>query len=94
MVDYQRRAFVRALQKGVKIVIGTDAGGFPWTELTQAKEFEYYAGELLGQQDNFGSVAPGLFADIVAVSGDSLKDITELQRVRFVMRGGTVYLSQ
>lgn len=52
------------------------------------------AAELLGQQDNFGSVAPGLFADIVAVIGDPLKDITELQRVRFVMKGGTVYLSQ
>lgn len=52
------------------------------------------ATELLGQRDNFGSVAPGLFADIVAVSGDPLKDITELQRARFVMKGGTVYLSQ
>ncbi len=111
MVDHQRAAFGRALKKGVKIVMGTDVGGFPWTELNQAKEFEYYvqygmtpmqaiksgtslAAELLGQQENFGSVAPGLFADIVAVSGDPLKDITELQRVRFVMKGGTVYLSQ
>ncbi len=111
MVEHQRAAFGRALKKGVKIVMGTDVGGFPWTELNQAKEFEYYvqygmtpmqaiksgtslAAELLGQQDNFGSVAPGLFADIVAVSGDPLKDITELQRVRFVMKGGTVYLSQ
>ena len=41
-----------------------------------------------------GSVAPGLFADIVAGAGDSLRDITELQRVRFVMRDGTVYLTQ
>jgi imidazolonepropionase-like amidohydrolase len=111
MVDHQRAAFQRALQKGVKIVMGTDVGGFPWREINQAKEFEYYvqygmtpmqaiksgtslAAELLGQQDSFGSVAPGLYADIVAVSGDPLKDITELQRVRFVMKGGTVYLSQ
>jgi imidazolonepropionase-like amidohydrolase len=111
MVDHQRAAFQRAVKKGVKIVMGTDAGGFPWPEINQAKEFEYYvqygmtpmqaiksgtslAAELLGQQDNFGSVATGLFADIVGVAGDPLKDITELQRVKFVMKGGTVYLSQ
>jgi len=111
MVDHQRAAFARALKKGVKIVMGTDAGGFPWTEINQAKEFEYYvrygmtpmqaiksgtslAAELLGQQDSFGSIAPGLFADLVAVAGDPLRDITELQRVKFVMKSGTVYLSQ
>src|SRR5712671_5352928 len=42
MVEHQRRAFTRALKKGVRIVLGTDVGGFPWTELNQAKEFEYY----------------------------------------------------
>src|SRR6266511_3624903 len=42
MAEHARRAFGRALQKGVKIVLGTDVGGFPWTELNQAKEFEYY----------------------------------------------------
>ena len=111
MVDYQRAAFRRALRKGVKIVLGSDVGGFPWTEINQAREFEYYvqygmtpmqaiksgtalAAELLGQQDNFGSIAPGHFADIVAVAGDPLQDITELQRMQFVMKGGTVYLSR
>jgi len=111
MVAYQRAAFGRALKKGVKIVLGTDVGGFPWTEIHQAKEFEYYvqygmtpmqaiksgtslAAESLGQQDNLGTIAPGRFADIVAVAGDPLRDITELQRVKFVMKGGTVYLSQ
>ena len=109
MVEHQRRAFARALTKGVKIVLGTDAGGFPWTELSQAKEFAYYvqygmtpiqaiksgtslAAELLGRQD-VGAIAPGMSADVVAVAGDPLTDITELQRVRFVMKGGTVYLS-
>jgi imidazolonepropionase-like amidohydrolase len=111
MVDRQRAAFARAVRRGVKVVMGTDVGGFPWTEINQAKEFEYYvqygmtpmqaiksgtslAAELLGQQDNFGTIAPGQFADIVAVSADPLRDITELQRVKFVMKGGTVYLSQ
>jgi imidazolonepropionase-like amidohydrolase len=109
MVDHQRRAFARAVKKGVKIVLGTDVGGFPWTELNQAKEFAYYvqygmtpmqaiksgtslAAELLGQADG-GTIAAGQAADLVAVQGDPLKDITELQRVRFVMKSGTVYLS-
>jgi len=109
MVEHQRQAMARALKKGVKIVLGTDVGGFPWPELNQAKEFEYYvqygmsplaaiksgtslAAELLGQSE-LGAVAPGMYADVVAVSADPLKDITELQRVRFVMKGGVVYLS-
>ncbi len=110
MVEHQRQAFGRALKKGVRIVLGTDVGGFPWTELNQAKEFEYYvqygmtpmqaikagtsvAAELLGQPD-LGIVAPGAFADLVAVAGDPLKDVAELGRVRFVMKGGVTYLSQ
>jgi imidazolonepropionase-like amidohydrolase len=111
LINLERRAFQRALRKGVKIVMGTDAGGFPWTEINETKEFEYYvqygmtpmqaiksgtsvAAELLGQQDNLGSIVSGQLADIVAVAGDPLRDITELQRVKFVMKAGTVYLSQ
>ena len=111
LADLERRAFPRAVRKGVKIALGTDVGGFPWTETNQAKEFEYYvqygmtpmqaiqsgtsvAAALLGQEQNLGAVAPGLYADLVAVAGDPLRDITELQRVKFVMKGGTVYLSQ
>src|ERR1043166_4977078 len=109
MVDHQRRGVARAVKKGVRIVLGTDGGGFPWTELNQAKEFEYYvqygmtpmqaikagtslAAELLGQRD-LGVVVPGAYADLVAVAGDPLKDIAELARVRFVMKGGVTYLS-
>jgi imidazolonepropionase-like amidohydrolase len=48
------------------------------------------AATLMGWQDRVGSIEPGKFADIVAVSGDPLADISELERVRFVMKGGQV----
>lgn len=111
MVDAERTAFQKALKKNVKIVFGTDAGGFDWKELNQAKEFEYYvqygmtpmqairsatssAAELLGWKDKVGVIEAGQWADIVAVSGDPLKDISELSRVKFVMKGGVVYKSE
>jgi imidazolonepropionase-like amidohydrolase len=108
MADLQHENFPKAIKKGVKIALGTDAGGFDWKLLNEAKEFEYYvqygmtpmqairAGTsvpagLLGWSDKVGTVEAGKWADIVAVSGDPLKDITELQRVVFVMKGGAVY---
>jgi imidazolonepropionase-like amidohydrolase len=48
------------------------------------------AAEMLGWQDRIGAIEPGKFADLVAVSGDPVTDITELERVRFVMKGGQV----
>jgi len=107
MVETEKAAFQLALKKGVKIVLGTDAGGFDWKELNEAKEFEYYvnygmtpmqairtatanAAELLGWSDKMGIIEPGKWADLVAVSGDPLKDITELQRVKFVMKSGSM----
>ena len=111
MVDAERGAFQKALKKNVKIVFGTDAGGFDWKDLNQAKEFEYYvqygmtpmqairsatsgAAELLGWKDKVGIIESGQWADIVAVRGDPLKDISELSRVKFVMKGGVVYKSE
>jgi imidazolonepropionase-like amidohydrolase len=111
MVDLEKVAFQKALKKNVKIALGTDAGGFDWKELNQAKEFEYYVGygmtpmqalrtgtvvaaELLGWSDKVGTVEAGKWADLVAVSGDPLRDITEVERVKFVMKAGVVYKNE
>ena len=50
-----------------------------------------HAAEVLGWRDRIGSVEAGKFADMIAVKGDPLKDITELERVTFVMKGGVIY---
>ena len=49
------------------------------------------ATDLLGWSESVGTLTPGRYADIVAVEGDPLKHITELERVTFVMKGGVVY---
>jgi imidazolonepropionase-like amidohydrolase len=102
----QRESFRRAVQAGVKLAFGTDAGVYPhgWNGKQFAKEVEFgltpmqaiqtatvNAADLLGWSDRVGSVQPGRFADLVAVSGDPLADIHELERVSFVMKGGVVY---
>src|SRR5437879_5416328 len=111
MADLQRENFPKAMKKGVKIALGTDAGGFDWKTVNQAKEFEYYAqygmtpmqairagtsvaSELLGWSETAGTVAAGKGADLVAVSGNPLKDITEMQEVNFVMKGGVIFKNE
>ena len=106
MRDLEAAAFAKAVKKGVRISFGTDAGGFAWTEnqakefaymvkygmtpMQAIQSATSVAAALLDQQENFGSIAPGRFADIIAVDGDPLSDITELERVKFVMKGGEV----
>lgn len=102
----QRENFQRAVRAGVKIAFGTDAGVYPhgWNAkqfahavrwgLTPIEAIQAATGNaaaLLGWSDKVGAIAPGLYADMIAVDGDPLKDITELERVRFVMKGGIVY---
>lgn len=103
-------SFQKALRAGVKIAFGTDAGGFPWSEpmaqeFRRMVEFGMppadairaatsRAAELLGMEGKLGVIAPGAFADVVAVEGDPLKDVRELERVRFVMKDGKVYKNE
>jgi len=91
----------------VKIAFGTDAGGFPWavdpakefalmvkygmTPTQALRSANMSAAELLGMQAQIGSLEPGKFADIVAVAADPMADITRLEHVDFVMKGGEVF---
>ncbi|HEX8614361.1 MAG TPA: amidohydrolase family protein [Telluria sp.] len=98
--------FARAYKAGVKIAFGTDAGVFPHGENAKEFAYMVEAGmppleairsatinaaALLDQGTRLGSVEPGYAADIIAVTGDPLRDITLLQQVRFVMKDGVVY---
>jgi imidazolonepropionase-like amidohydrolase len=106
MVELKRQAFALAVRKGVKIAYGTDAGGYPWTEnqpqefafmvrygqtpMQAIQSATTVAAELLQAQRDLGTVEPGKLADIIAVSGDPLNQISELEHVKFVMKGGKV----
>ena len=100
------RSFKLAVDAGVKIALGTDAGVM--RHGTNAREFALMVkygmspmqaieagtlsgATLLGRETQVGSLAPGKLADLVAVKGDPLRDITVLQRVDFVMKGGAVF---
>ena len=100
-------SFRKALRAGVKIAFGTDVGGFPWSEPTAQEfsrmvEFGMSpmqaiqsatsrAGELLGERTRLGVVAPGAYADLIAVATDPLEDIGALRNVGFVMKNGVVF---
>jgi imidazolonepropionase-like amidohydrolase len=102
-------SFRKALRAGVKMAFGTDVGGFPWTDpIAQefAREVEFgmtpmqaiqsatgRAAELLEQRGQIGTVAVGAYADLIAVSGDPLADVSALKDVGFVMKDGQVVKS-
>jgi imidazolonepropionase-like amidohydrolase len=103
-------SFRKALKAGVKIAFGTDMGGMPWTEpiarefprmvelgMTPMQAIESAtsrAAELLDMTGQLGVIAPGAYADVVAVSGDPLVDIKVLENVGFVMKDGKVFKNE
>ena len=102
-VQFKDKMVAAAYKAGVKIAFGTDVG--PGTDLREFELLKKdgmtnmdvilsatrAAADLIGVPDQIGTVQEGRYADIVAVAGDPLTDITELERVQFVMKGGVVY---
>jgi len=105
--DVHGASVQKAVKAGVKIAFGTDMGGIEWTEpiaqefpllvqfgLTPMGAIQAAtsrAAELLDMKGELGVVAPGAFADVIAVSGDPLKDVKALGNVRFVMHDGKIF---
>ncbi len=103
-------SFRKALQAHLKIVYGTDMGGIPWTEplaqefrrmvtlgmspMDAIQSATSRAAEMLDMKDEIGVIAPGAYAEVIAVAGDPLKDVGELEHVRFVMQNGVVFKNE
>lgn len=102
----QRESFAKAVKAGVKITFGTDAGVYPhgwnarqfkWmvkyglTPMQAIQAATINAADLLGVKEKIGSVKENKWADLIAVTKDPLTDITSLENVQFVMKGGVVY---
>jgi imidazolonepropionase-like amidohydrolase len=102
----QRENFRKAVQAGVKMAFGTDAGVYPHGD--NARQFFYMvkfgmtpaqairaatssAADLIGRAKNVGTIEAGKYADIIAVNADPLADVRALEHVDFVMKGGMVY---
>jgi imidazolonepropionase-like amidohydrolase len=107
VVDSHKRTFQNAMKLGVKIVFGTDVGAFPhgtnnrefsymveygMTPIEAIRSATTRAAELLRMEKDLGSIAAGRYADIIAVDGDPLQNIEAIKQVRFVMKGGIVYV--
>ncbi|WP_346836780.1 amidohydrolase family protein [Microbulbifer sp. SAOS-129_SWC] len=101
-----KKTFAEAYRRGVKIAFGTDSGvsrhgdnarefalmvAAGMTPADAIRSATWNAADLLNMQDELGSISEGKQADIIAVAGNPLEDISELQRVKFVMKGGEVY---
>jgi imidazolonepropionase-like amidohydrolase len=104
--EAQRKRFTKAVRAGVKMSFGTDAGVCPYdaaprqftfmvkygmTPMQAIQAATHNAADLLGKSELLGSLQPGKYADIIAVSGDPLADIRVLEHVSFVMKEGKIY---
>ncbi len=101
----QRDNFAKAVKAGVKIAFGTDAGVYPhgqnarqfaWqvkygqTPMAAIQSATIWAADLIGKQAELGSISAGKKADLIAVKGDPLADVSVLEKVQFVMKDGKV----
>jgi imidazolonepropionase-like amidohydrolase len=108
VIPAARKNIAHAFASGVKVAFGTDAAVYPHgmnahefavmvrlglTPLQAIQASTVNAADLLGWSGKVGSLDPGAWADIVAVDGDPVKDVTTLERVKFVMKGGEVVKS-
>ena len=106
MLDLKIQDFKKQLAAGVPMAVGSDVGPFPhgtqarelvlmvkygMTPVATLQADLLHGAKLLGWEGQIGSLEPGYFADVVAVPGDPLQDITVVQKVSFVMKGGVVY---
>jgi imidazolonepropionase-like amidohydrolase len=104
--ELHRQNFRKAVKAGVKLSFGTDAGVCPYdrsvrqfafmvkygmTPMQAIQSATTSAADLLGHSDVVGDIKPGKYADVIAVSGDPLQDISVLEHVQFVMKDGKVY---
>jgi imidazolonepropionase-like amidohydrolase len=102
----QRENFEKAFKAGVKMAFGTDAGVYPHGDnakqfavmvrfgMTPAQAIRtatFHSADLIGRSRNVGTIEGGKLADIIAVDGDPLQDVTMMQNVGFVMKGGVIY---
>ncbi len=101
-----KKNLTHAIQQGVPVAFGTDAAVYPHglnarefavlvrmglTPLQAIQTATVHASKLIGQDDRLGAVEVGKLADLIAVEGDPTKDVTTLERVKFVMKGGAVF---
>jgi imidazolonepropionase-like amidohydrolase len=104
--EAQRQRFTKAVRAGLKMSFGTDAGVCPYdaaprqfafmvkygmTPMQAIQAATHNAADLLGKSELLGSIQPGKYADIIAVTGDPLADIRVLEQVSFVMKEGKIY---
>jgi imidazolonepropionase-like amidohydrolase len=106
LLDFHAQEFRKQLAANVPMALGSDVGPFPhgtqarefvlmvkfgMTSLAVLRADLLNGAKLLGWQDQIGSLKPGYLADVIAVPGDPLQDISVLQNVTLVMKGGTIY---
>ncbi|MEK7265956.1 MAG: amidohydrolase family protein [Pseudomonadota bacterium] len=109
IAEIQRESFREAVKAGAKVIYGTDSGVYPhgdnakqfaWmvkygmTPAQAIRSATSLAAEALGKEKSLGQIKPGYAADIIAVDGDPLSDVTVLEKVGFVMKDGVVYKSE